>query len=160
MKIEWKITKKRGNYRPVLCYYFVIEKFEKELAIPPILVQSTIPEPIDSWQGHCYPNEFERGNTPAYKGFYRLELTSHKGKLWKQELRLPWRANNNYPEVEESFQILRKAFEKELTCANTSAPMDESACMNISHLTAQDIAPSVLAQKFLKFAKQENRLAN
>ncbi len=160
MKIEWKITKKRGNLRPILSYYFVIEQFEKDLALPPILVQSTIPQPIDSWQVHCYPNEFERSKNPEYKGYYRLELVSHLGKLWKQEIRLPWRANNDYPEVEESFKLLRDAFEQELTCANTSAPMNESACMHISHKATQDIAPAVLAEKFLKFTKQEGNFAN
>ncbi len=159
MKIEWTITKKRGNFRPVLTYSFVIENFEKELALPPILVQSTIPEPIEPWQGHCYPHEFERANSPEYKGYYRIELVSHKGKAWKQELRLPWREDNNYPEVEESFQLLRQAFEKELNCANTSKPMNESSCMQLSNLATQNIAPAVLAEKFLKFAKQESSVA-
>ncbi len=159
MKIEWTITKKRGNLRPILSYSFVIEKFEKELALPPILVESTIPEPLEPWQGHCYPNEFERSHEPHYKGYYRLELVSHKGRAWKQEMRLPWRADNNYPEIEESFQLLRDAFEKELACANTSGPMQESASMHLSDLTTQNIAPSVLAEKFLRFAKQENNFA-
>ncbi len=159
MKIEWNIKKKRGNMRPILSYSFNIESFEKELALPPILVQSTIPEPLDAWQGHCYPNEFERSETPKFKGYYRLELVSHKGKAWKQEMRLPWREDNHYPEVEESFKLLRAAFEKELSCANTSKPMDENACMHISDATTQNIAPSVLAEKFLRFAQRENTFA-
>ncbi len=159
MKIEWTITKKRGNFRPVLVYSFVIEDFEKELALPPILVQSSIPEPAQPWQGHCYPHELERADEPEYKGFYRLELVSHKGKAWKQELRLPWREDNSYPEVEESFELLRKAFEKELHDANTSKPINESSYMQLSSLTTQNVAPSVLAEKFLKFAKQESSVA-
>ncbi len=154
MKIEWTITKKRGNLRPTLAYSFVVEKFERELALPPILVDSTIPEPMDSWQEHCYPSEFERADSPKYKGFYRLELVSHKGKVWKQQLRLPWRKDNAYPEVEESFQRLRDAFEKELAEANISSPMDEAAFMHITDGASQNIAPAVLAEKFLQFARQ------
>ncbi len=156
MRIEWSITKQRGNIRPVLAYSFIVEKFEKELALPPILVESTIPEPLEPWQGYCYPNEFERSQIPEYKGCYRLELISHKGRTWKQELRLPWRADNDYPEVEESFQRLREAFEKELSCANQSAPMNECASMQLTDMATQNIAPSVLAEKFLRFARQEN----
>ncbi len=154
MKIEWKITKKRGNLRPVLSYSFVIEPFERELALPPILLESTIPEPLEPWQEHCYPHEFERAHAPEYKGCYRLQLVSHKGRAWTQQLRLPWRVDNTYPEVEHSFEMLRAAFEKELINANVSKPMDESAFLTISDGTTQNIAPAVLAEKFLLFARQ------
>ncbi len=156
MKIEWTITKKRGNLRPTLSYSFVVEKYEKALALPPILIISTIPEPIDSWQEHCYPNELERAENPKYKGCYRLELVSHKGNLHKQNIRLPWRQDNHYPEIEESFQLLRKAFEEELESANNSLSMEETSFLQISDLSTQNIAPAVLAEKFLNFAKREN----
>ncbi len=159
MKIEWSITKERGNSRPVLSYSFSVDKFEKALALPPVIVKSTIPEPIDSWREYCYPNTDERLTTPVYKDFYRLEIISHKGNLWTQKLRLPWRENNEYPEIDESFKMLRQAFEHELQSANASLPMNKKSYLQITDIANQNIAPSVLAEKFLNFAKRENSLA-
>ncbi len=155
MKIEWKITKKLGNLRPTLSYCFVVETFEKALALPPINIDSTIPEPMDSWQEHCYPHEFERADNAEYKGFYRLSLVTHKGNMWSQSIRLPWREDNAYPEVEESFRLLREAFEMELANANASKAMDESASMQLSDAANQTIAPAAFAEKFLNFAKRD-----
>ncbi len=158
MKIEWKITKKTGNLRPILSYYFVVEKFEKALALPPINIQSTIPEPMESWQEYCYPNELERAQNSQFKGLYNLSLVSHKGNMWPQSIRLPWREDNIYPEVEESFKLLRQAFEAELANAKQSQAMEESHCLQLTEQATQNIAPAVLAEKFLSFAKRENRL--
>ncbi len=159
MKIEWSIKKERGNLRPILTYCFTVDKFERALALPPVLIHSSIPEPIESWREYCYPNVDERSEKPIYKDCYRLEIVSHKGKLWEQKLRLPWRADNNYPEIEESFNALRLAFEEELQRANTSLPMNESSFLNITDKATMEIAPSVLAEKFLHFAKNEKRIA-
>ncbi len=155
MKIEWSIKKERGNLRPLLSYSLTIEKFEKALALPPILLQSSIPEPVESWRDFCYPNVDERMEAPKYNGFYRLELVSHKGNAWVHKLRLPWREDNLYPEVEESFKMLRQAFEYELQSANASQPMNESSYLQITDVANQHIAPSVLAEKFLNFARRE-----
>ncbi len=155
MKIQWKITKKLGNIRPTLSYCFEVESFEKALALPPITIESTIPEPLDSWQEHCYPHQFERAEQIQYKGTYRLSLVSHKGKMWSQTLRLPWRQDNSYPEVEASFLLLREAFEAELARAHASKAMEESASLQLSTTASTTIAPSVLAEKFLHFAKRD-----
>ncbi len=156
MKIQWKIEKKRGNLRPTLTYSFIIENYEKSLALPPIRICSTIAEPIDSWQEHCYPNTNERAATPSYKGHYNLEIVSHKGKVWAQSLRLPWREDNTYPEVETSFELLRKAFEEELLRADASQPMEEVYDLAITSQAAQNLAPTVFAEKFLHFAKKSS----
>ncbi len=158
MKIEWKIEKKRGNFRPTLSYSFVIEKFEKALALPPVRILSSIAEPLDSFDEHCYPNQHERAGEPIYKGFYTLTIVSHKGSAWPQKIRLPWREDNNYPEVEESFALLREAYEQELALANESLPMQESASMQISDKANAALAPNVLAEKFLHFAKRSSNL--
>ncbi len=156
MKIEWKIVKKRGNMRPVLTYSFIIEDYEKCLALPPVRVCSSIHEPINAWQEHCYPEQNERADSPEYKGMYTLEIISHKGNGWPQSLRLPWRDDNCYPEVEASFELLRDAFEKELALADASLPMDEEAFLNISEHASKSLAPTVLAEKFLHFAKRSS----
>ena len=156
MKIEWKITKKRGNLRPTLSYTFIVDSFEKCLALPPIRICSTIAEPINAWEEHCYPNQYERAENPEYKGFYELSIVPHKGKVWTQEIRLPWRKDNSYPEIESSFKTLRNAFEDELALAYASMPMEEKSFLNISHISTQTVAPAVLAEKFLSFAKQSS----
>ncbi len=156
MKIKWKIVKKRGNLRPVLTYSFVVEDYERCLALPPVRICSNIAEPIDSWQEHCYPQLHERADTPKFKGMYTLELASHKSNGWPQSLRLPWRENNHYPEIEESFILLREAFERELALADASQPMDDENFLTISEQASQTLAPTVLAEKFLHFAKRSS----
>ena len=79
MHIEWNITKRRGNIRPILHYTVTLEEHERELALPFIRVVSTIPEPPDSWQEFCYPGQHERAENPASGKTYDLEIPSHKG---------------------------------------------------------------------------------
>ena len=150
MHIEWNITKRRGNIRPVLHYTVTLEEHERELALPFIRVVSTIPEPPDSWQEFCYPGQHERAENPASGKTYDLEIPSHKGRLWKQSLRLPWREENDYPEVEQSFKKLRDAFEAELKAAYGSLPMDESNSLETSFDARRFIAPGILAGSIRK----------
>lgn len=158
MKIEWTITKKRGNIRPMLHYCFVVESFERELALPPIRIESSIAEPLDACEEHCYPEKNERATSPLYNGFYMLEIVSHKGNLWPQKIRLPWREDNEYPEVEESFKKLRTVFEKELASANASVAMQKSSSLQITDTATQFVAPSILAERFLTFAKGNRQI--
>ena len=153
MHIEWNITKRQGNIRPLLHYTVTLEEHERELALPFIRVVSTIPEPPDSWQEFCYPGQHERAENPASGKTYDLEIPSHKGRLWKQSLRLPWREENDYPEVEQSFKKLRDAFEAELKAAYGSLPMDESNSLETSFDARRFIAPGILAERFLMLAR-------
>ena len=139
MHIEWNITKRRGNIRPVLHYTVTLEEHERELALPFIRVVSTIPEPPDSWQEFCYPGQHERAENPASGKTYDLEIPSHK--------------ENDYPEVEQSFKKLRDAFEAELKAAYGSLPMDESNSLETSFDARRFIAPGILAERFLMLAR-------
>ena len=154
MKIEWKITKKRGNARPLLTYCVTLEEYEKELALPAMRVPSTIPEPKDSWQEYCYPGQLERAapGTGETMACYELETPSHRGKSWPQTLRLPWRADNFYPEVEESFRTFRDAFDSMVREAYASAPMNEEGSLSSSDAARIHIAPGVAAARFLRMA--------
>ncbi len=155
MKIEWSINKKRGNIRPELNYSVLLEEHEKALAMPFLRIESEIPEPPDSWQEHCYPGQHERAGLPP-KGFYALETPSHKGRIWKQSLRLPWREDNAYPEVERSFAKLREAFEAELQQAYDSQPMNETKSLLGTEMAKERIAPGVLAERLLKLADKSS----
>lgn len=151
MRITWNIEKKRGNLRPVLTYQVVLEGFEKALALPMVRVESTIPEPPSSWQPHCYPHEFERaGAAPA--GRYQLSTPGHARGKHGLTIRLPWREDNLYPEVEESFELLREAFEQALNAAHESEPMDEHGEVAVSASMKRRLAPALLADRLLSLA--------
>ena len=72
MHIEWNITKRRGNIRPILHYTVTLEEHERELALPFIRVVSTIPEP-------------PRGKSSAIRGSTNVRRIRHPAKLmiWK-----------------------------------------------------------------------------
>lgn len=69
-------------------------------------------------------------------------------------MRLPWRENNVYPEIEESFIKLRETFEAELSAAHGSAPMQEKNCLETSAAAKAEIAPGVLAERFFHLARR------
>lgn len=152
MRITWHIEKRRGNLRPVLTYAVALEGCEKELAMPLVRVESSIPEPPASWQAHCYPHEHERAGAPP-AGRYQLSTPGHARARHEHALRLPWREDNAYPEVEESFQELRRAFEAALAQAHASEPMDLRGELDLTQALRRGMAPSVMAERLLRLAK-------
>ena len=153
MRMEWNIAKERGNLRPLLTYSVSLEEHEKALALPPVRIISTIPMPEEHWQAHCYPGRYERSGGSAPTECYPLEAPSHKGRTWTQSLRLPWRQDNRYPEVEESFLLLRAAVESELTAAYASAPIHLAEELQTTARPRAIIAPGVLGERFLALRK-------
>ncbi|MDL2316456.1 hypothetical protein LJC59_05180 [Desulfovibrio sp. OttesenSCG-928-A18] len=157
MRIEWTIEKKRGNLRPMLRYSVTLEEHEKALALPGISVLSCIPEVEEERQEYCYPGQYERTKI-ATTGIERqrryLEIPSHVGHSWTHSLRLPWRKDNDYPEVETSFRLLREAFEKELAAAYASKPMRAEGSLETSAPAKANIAPGILGERFLRSAAQ------
>lgn len=151
MRIEWTIEKKRGNLRPVLLYQVLLEEHEKALALPAVQVVSTIPKPLDFWESHCYPGRNERSGK-FEEGCYSLNSPGHKEKGRQQTLRLPWREDNQYPEVEESFAVLRSVVEAQLTAAYESVPMSEQGELTTSSHMKVKVAPDVLARRLLQLA--------
>ena len=154
MRIEWNIIKKRGNLRPVLSYTVSLEEHEKQLAVPSVSILSAIPKPEEDWQDYCYPGQYERAGQPGEEqsGFHTLEAPPHKGQSWTRTLRLPWRQDNEYPEVEASFIQLRLVLEKELAAAHASPPLQTTGSLQTSAPAKREIAPGVLAERFLKVA--------
>ena len=152
MHIEWKITKKRGYYRPALYYSVRLEEHEKALALPIVSIVSTIPQPEEDRQDYCYPGLFERAAEYVPTRFYTLEAPSHKGHSWTRTLTLPWRDNNDYPEVEQSFQRLRTALETEIAKADQSQPMCLNGSVKTSSAAKAMLAPNLLAERFLRLA--------
>ena len=154
MRIEWNIQKKRGNLRPVLTYSVSLEDHEKALAMHSVSVVSSIPVPEEARQEYCYPDQWERSDKGETRECYRMEAPSHKGHSWTHALRLPWREENEYPEVEESFLRLREAFEQELARAFRSRPLQMQGSLCLSDEAKAGVAPAVLADRFLQIAQK------
>ncbi len=152
MKIEWNIDKKRGNARPLLVFTITLTDFEKELGMPAVRIESSIPKPPDAGWRHCWPGQNERaGWTPGEH--YLLMSPSHKKGRVTETLTLPWRESNEYPEVAQSFLLLREAFERELEAAVQSAPLQVQDTLETSPPARKAIAPAVAAERMLRLVK-------
>lgn len=149
MLIEWKIEKKRGNVRPRLCCKITLSGFEKALAVSPLQIPSTIPKPPESFWEHCYPGERERDSWKPGE-YYYLSTPSHKQGELQENFILPWREDNQYPEVEESFKLLRDEHEKLLRRAYDSRPFELEGALDITPETKRHIAPAAAAERILK----------
>ena len=149
MKIEWKIKKKRGNLRPKLYYKTELELFEIKLCVPMVQVVSTIPKPPDAWERHVYPGRKEREGCWNLETFYEICAPSYKTGSFEEMIRLPMRENCEYPEVEESFLLLRKKYEKSLKAAYHNAAFEMRGRLGISAETKKQIAPGITALKML-----------
>jgi len=122
MLIEWSIVKKSGNFRPVLRYALRLTEFEKSLAVPPVRLQTGIPKPPEPGLSYCWPGRNERGQwTP--QEHYVLMSPPHIAPECEESVKLPWRENNAYPEVEEAFLGLRAVFEEALALTAASQAM-------------------------------------
>lgn len=148
MIIEWSITKKRGNFRPVLSYTIRLEEFEIQLALPGVLLQSTIPEPPQPWSSSCLPATNERAGEQC--STHRIYTPDHKTAETGGRLTLPWREDCSYPEVKESFTRLRADFETVLREAYSSLPIEENGRLELSAETKRHIADGIVSEKFLK----------
>lgn len=148
MIIEWKVIKKRGNFRPMLNYVIRLEAFERELAVPQVIMDSSIERPADGWRSYCYPNQSERKGGQGQS--YRLFTPDHKLGEIEDSLRLPWRENGEYPEIRDSFMRLREQFELVLKNAYDSQPIESEGRLELSEKTRKHIASGVAAQRFLQ----------
>jgi hypothetical protein len=148
MKIEWKIEKKRGNYRPVLKYGITLEDFEVDLAVPQVVLEEALPCPPSAWRSFCYPGQDERADTPTE--WHRLVTPSHKQGTAHGELTLPWRGPEaGFDDVREAFERLRRDFEAVLVKTHDSSPLDIVENLELSEETRKHIAVGVASARFL-----------
>ena len=149
MKIQWKIEKKRGNYRPTLNYMISLEEHEKALAMHAVSIRSLIPRVVDSSQAWCMPGTNERAPGWQPTEFHRLSVPYFKNGTAEGFIRLPFKESGYYPEVEGSFAMLRDAYEKVVRQAYRWHPVHEKGELDITPETREQIAASVTAQKML-----------
>ncbi len=152
MNIQWSITKERGNFRPVLRYTARLSEFEQDLGLPMVRIESTIPKPPDVAWTYCWPGQNERGPWEPAE-FHLLMTPSHKTGELSEALKLPWREDNSYPEVAESFAALRAAFEAALAQAVQSAPMQENGSLETTAEAKRLVAPAFAAQRLLQLVR-------
>lgn len=151
MEIHWSIKKKRGNYRPVLSWTITLTPLEQDLGLAPIAVDTGIPKPETHWEGHCYPDRNERGNS-AMTETWEVSTPSHKSGRAEGQIILPWRQENDYPEVAEGFGRVRNAMEEAVTAAAASRPMDEKGRLELGEMAKKRLAPGVAADRMLRLA--------
>lgn len=148
MRIEWTIRKRAGHLRPKLEYTLALEEFEIELAVPMVRIASTIPKPPDAGQHYVWPGTKECGREEP-EDVYELSSPSHVARRRREVLMLPMRKENDYPEIEESFRNLRRAYEEALLKAWTNSAFETKGRLDMSSDTKKQIAPEVAAKKFL-----------
>ncbi len=152
MQIEWTITKGRGNLRPVLTYSMTLSEYEISLCMPAVRIESSISKPPDAGWQHCWPGQNERGQwTPSEQ--YQLMTPTYRDRTVSHSIKLPWRKDNAYPEVEASFQALRDAFEAVLADSSDSAPLKRHGSLETSAHTKRHIAPAFAAARILHAVK-------
>lgn len=149
MIILWNIRKKTGHLRPKLWYRIRLDPFEVALAVPMIRIASTIPKPPDAWRGHVPPTALKDGREET-TAHYDLCSPSHQTGTLAEVLTLPMRLDNHYPEVEESFLALRRAYEQALVEAYENRAFEEEGRLEMSPETKRRIAPGVAASRFLE----------
>ena len=149
MHIEWKIRKKAGHRRPKLDYRLALEPFEIELAVPMVRITSTIPKPPDPWQSHVWPGTLERG-LQAPDAVYDLCTPSHKTGSCHEVLTMPARCDKCYPEVEQSFRELRRAYEQVLLEAYENSAFEIDGRLEMTAETKRRIAPAAAAARFVE----------
>lgn len=153
MNIDWRITKKAGNYRPTLSYVITLEEHEMELAIERLVIETTLPVIASPERAWCLPGEDERRAGWQPEGFHRLAVPWFRVGVDSGFLRLPFRESALYPEVEFSFGRLRDEYEKLVRRALRWGSLDISGSLSGTAATKREIAGTIAAKKMLQFGR-------
>ncbi len=150
MIIKWTIEKQLGNFRPVLSYEITLEGFEKKLAVATVEVTSAIAQVPESRNRFCLPNSNERvaGWQPA--AFHRISTPGFRRGVTQKRILLPFVSANEFVEVEESFSLLRSAFEKEMQLTKNSKPVLIRKELRLTEETNRLMAKDIVAHKMLQ----------
>jgi hypothetical protein len=152
VKITWKITKKRGNWRPVLDYQCVKEDWELELRVPGGQVEAACVPEI-GWGEYRSPLPAEQlaiGEQSNSQRLLKLPMPTEKNITYEC-IRLPWRpgAKPQYPEVEAAMKELMAEWERRVLEALDSAALDLTGEVEHSPEYKSKVAPYVAAQRML-----------
>lgn len=101
-------------------------------------------------RGWCLPGFDERAEEWKAKSFHLLSVPWFKIGQDAGFLRLPFRENGKYPEVEESFKKLRKEYEIIVCQAYRWEAIDEAGALHTTEETREAIAGTIAAKKMLE----------
>lgn len=147
MKVAWRITKKRGNWRPVLTIECQKEDWECELAIPGGDASVTIPQAPDWHKQASLGPEYR----PEEGWAYSLSLPAQDGKALRADVTLPWRpgAHPEYPEVEAALRQYMAEWERRVLKALESSALEMAGELEHSGEFKRAVAPYVAARRML-----------
>lgn len=151
MQLTWNITKKRGNWRPVLTYKCVKDGWEDDLAVPGGRTHIRVPSP-GSWpSANCMPGEHERSERFQMHES-ALELPMYTKTELTVKITLPWRpgAHPEYPEVEEAMGQLMAEWERQVLDALASSALTIEGTVEPSTEFKRQVAPYVAARRMLQ----------
>ncbi|WP_310598654.1 hypothetical protein [Desulfobulbus sp.] len=151
MRIVWQIEKQRGNYRPSLNFTLELEEYEQRLAVEAVNVRSLIPRIEAPHQMYCLPGRFERAAGWCPLDYHWLAAPFFRDGSRHGFIRLPFRESGSYPEVEQSFTLLRETHEEVVRQAYSWEPISESHRMDISPDGRRAIAAKLTAERLLAF---------
>lgn len=157
MKISWKITKKRGNWRPVLEYTCTKEKWEIDLAIPGGGETEVKIETAWSASERVFDGQDERSREGSEKNYLSLlsyPASHEKTHSWRHKL--PWKpaAKPQYPEIKQAFNDLMRVWEAEVKKALASEEITETGEVEYSPEAKKEFAPYVAKQKMTEKGEQ------
>jgi hypothetical protein len=142
MKVQYKIEKPVGMYRPVLNIYW--EYAPEEKALNPITNDITTEIIIvNGWSRTVNDAKTEEEKTA------KLSLRPGIGNE-PRTYYLPWREDNNYPEVEVGIKQIRDEMERALLEASRSHPFTASGEMGLTPEAEAELAPILVAIKLEK----------
>jgi hypothetical protein len=151
MKIQWRIEKKRGNFRPGLAYTMELEEYERRLAVEAVNIRSLIPWIEAPNEPYCLPECHERATGWQPEEYHWLTAPFFRDGRRTGFIRLPFRESNDYPEVAQSFTLLREAHEQVVQRAWGWQPHCETGTLDLSPEVRRTIAAKVTAERMLSF---------
>jgi len=149
MRIHWKIEKRQGNHRPLLSYALELEEHERALAVEAVNILSLIPKIDAPTTPYCLPGCHERARDWQARDYHWLTAPFFRDGRRDGSLRLPFRESNLYPEVEQSFVLLREAHEQVVQRAYRWEPIQEEKTLRLTPETRRTIAAKVTANRLL-----------
>ncbi len=152
MQIKWDIDRKRGNYRPTLKFVITLEEHERSIAMHAVSVQSMIPRIPNGGRAWCMPGCDERAPGWIPADYHQLHVPYFKTGIIKDFIRLPFQADDTFPEVENSFLLLRDTYEKVVASVYSIEPVNQQKELTTSQKTKEKIAAALTAQKMLAFS--------
>lgn len=147
MKLSWAITKKVGNWRPVLKYSYVYERWEVDLR-PATGSTSIVLPTAPTWHGYRTGSTDEVANysTAEPCGKPRVMHFDDNPEC-TYEVMLPWRPGGPpaYPEVEAAMAAFLAEWECRVLAALESGPLNEAGEIEHSIEFKRQVAPYVAA---------------